>query len=100
MTETRKASDYSVYFKTWLILLVLTVMMVAIDRLRLPRAALVLVLVLAMLMKASLIGANFMHLRWERWGLVLLVALGLLLTGAALFFGIAPDGVRALRLAP
>ena len=59
---------------------------------------LILLLVAAMLVKAGLIAANFMHLRGERLALVLIVAFGILAVGAALFSGIAPDGVRTLRL--
>jgi len=92
------APTYRTYWRTWILLLALTLLMVILDQLAMPRALLVSVLVAAMLAKASLIGANFMHLRYERLGLVILVAAALLLTGAALFLGIAPDGARILRL--
>ena len=48
----------------------------------------------AMLTKASIIGANFMHLRTERLPLVVTVVIGLLLTGTILFVLIAPDALR------
>lgn len=48
----------------------------------------------AMLTKATLIGANFMHLRFERWPLVLTVVVGLLVMATILFVLIAPDAVR------
>ena len=47
-----------------------------------------------MLTKASIIGANFMHLRSERLPLVLTVVVGLLVTGLILFALIAPDAAR------
>ena len=46
-----------------------------------------------------MIGATFMHLRFEHRGLILAVVLGILATAAALYFLIAIDGARILRLA-
>ncbi len=86
------------YWKIWLVLLVITSVMVVVDQSAIGRGALVLILVVAMLAKATLIGSYFMHLRFERFGLVLTVAIGLLVTGALLFVLIAPDGLRALHL--
>ena len=51
-------------------------------------------MLVAMLTKASIIGANFMHLRRERVPLILTVVVGLLVTGAVLFALIAPDALR------
>lgn len=82
------------YGATWLALLALTVVMLIVDGSPLPRAAFVVVLLSAMLAKASLIGANFMHLRFERLPLTLMVIVGLLVTGALLFVLIAPDAIR------
>jgi len=47
-----------------------------------------------MLTKASIIGANFMHLKAERVPLITTVVVGLLVTGAILYVLIAPDAVR------
>ena len=58
------------------------------------------VLLVAMLTKASLIGANFMHLRFEQLSLALMVIVGLLITGTTLFVLIAPDAVRISAMAP
>ena len=82
------------YGTTWLALLALTVVMLIIDSSPIPRVAFVAVLLIAMLGKASLIGANFMHLRSERLSLALMVIVGLLITGTILFVLIAPDAVR------
>ena len=51
-------------------------------------------MVAAMLTKASIIGGNFMHLKFERSGLVLTVIVGLVVTGAILYVLIVPDAVR------
>lgn len=98
--KDRTHAGYGIYWRTWLLLLALTMGMAFLDRSAISRTALVWILVLAMLIKASLIGAYFMHLRFEKASLVLTVAAGLLLTAAALFFLIAPDGIRVLERSP
>lgn len=100
MTETEHGVNYRVYWLIWLFLLMLTLIMIGLDFLSIPRAVLILLLILVMLTKASLIGAYFMHLRFERLGLVLSVGLGILVTGAILFILIMPDGLRGLELSP
>ena len=82
------------YWITWSVLLVFTVVMLWADSASLPRQAFVVFMLIAMLTKASIIGANFMHLRSERAGLILTVAVGLLVTGAILYVLIVPDAVR------
>ena len=64
----------------------------------LPKVFVVLLLLGAMLVKASLIGAHFMHLRFEKLSLFLTVAVGILATAAILFLLISFDGIRILRL--
>ena len=87
-----------VYWITWSVLLVFTVVMVRMDSAAIPRQAFVAFMLVAMLTKASIIGANFMHLRFERVSLVLMVVIGLLVTGAVLYVLIAPDAVRIHRM--
>ncbi|MBI1873784.1 MAG: cytochrome C oxidase subunit IV family protein [Acidobacteria bacterium] len=82
------------YWGTWVALLVLTAMMLAVDSSPGPRLVFVAVLLGAMLAKAVLIGAHFMHLRFERASLAVMVIIGLLMTGAILFVLIAPDALR------
>ncbi len=98
MAKTLQEVGYRIYWFTWALLLVLTLAMLLTGYLSLPKALLVLLLILAMLGKASLIGANFMHLRFEKPSLVLVVAVGILATAAILFVLIAFDGLRILRL--
>ena len=83
-----------IYWITWAVLLVFTVAMLWADAASLPRLAFVVFMIGAMLTKASIIGANFMHLRSERLPIVLTVVFGLLVTGAVLFVLIAPDALR------
>jgi cytochrome c oxidase subunit IV len=82
------------YWITWSVLLVFTVVMLWADAASLPRTAFVVFMVTAMLTKASIIGANFMHLKSERMPLITTVVVGLLVTGAILYVLIAPDAVR------
>jgi len=88
------------YLGTWLGLLALTLVMLVIDGLSMPRGIFVSVLLSAMLVKATLIGANFMHLRFERLPLALMVVVGLLVTSVILFVLIVPDAVRIRAMAP
>jgi len=88
------------YWGTWLALLALTMLMLAIDSSPLPRAAFLTLIVSAMIGKAALIGANFMHLRFERWVLPVMVVVGLLINGLILFALIAPDAVRIGAMRP
>jgi cytochrome c oxidase subunit IV len=83
-----------VYWLTWGVLLIFTVVMLWADTASLPRTAFVVFMIAAMLTKASIIGANFMHLRFERAGIVLTVVIGLLFMGAVLYILIAPDALR------
>jgi caa(3)-type oxidase subunit IV len=96
VVETRP--NVTLYWATWVGLLALTVTMLLVDSTPIPRVVLVIVLLTAMLIKASLIGAHFMHLRFERALLAIVVAVALLVTGAILFALIAPDAVRIGRM--
>lgn len=90
--------SHRVYWVTWAVLLALSLIMIGLDGAGWPRTALVIVLLGAMLAKAALIAANFMHLRFEPPALVAAVALGILATSAALFVLIAVDGLRIFEL--
>jgi cytochrome c oxidase subunit IV len=82
------------YWITWSVLLVFTVGMLWADAASIPRTAFVVFMVAAMLTKASIIGANFMHLKSERVPLILTVVVGLLVTGTILYVLIVPDAAR------
>jgi len=89
---------YRVYWTAWSILLALTVVMVALDQMALPRQAFVILMLGAMLTKASIIGAYFMHLRSERLPLVAGVIVGLPINAAILYVLISPDALRILHM--
>ena len=82
------------YWVTWGVLLLFTVVMLWADGLALPRMAFVAFMLAAMLTKATIIGANFMHLRHENGWLVATVVVGLLVMGTILFVLIVPDAAR------
>ena len=98
MAQDTSGVGSSPYWRIWFVLLVLTLVMVFIDQSPLTRNLLVLVLVGVMLVKVSLIAGYFMHLRFEKLNLILVVLVGLLITGLLLFALIAPDGMRILDL--
>ncbi len=98
MTQEESKVSSSPYWRIWFVLLVLTLVMVFVDQSPLTRGVMVLVLVGVMLVKVSLIAGYFMHLRFEKLNLILVILVGLLITGLLLFVVIAPDGMRILNL--
>jgi caa(3)-type oxidase subunit IV len=85
------ANPYKIYWITWGILLVITVAMLAAEAFHLPRLFLVAFLLAFMMVKAAMIGGNFMHLRFERRNLALMVASGILVTSLILYLFITPE---------
>jgi cytochrome c oxidase subunit IV len=90
-------SPYRVYWITWAILLVITVGMLMAEALHLPRWFLVAFLLSFMMVKAVMIGGNFMHLRFEKPGLAFMVAGGILLTSLILYLFIAQESAHVLE---
>jgi cytochrome c oxidase subunit IV len=82
------------YWITWAVLLAFTMVMIWADGAAIPRTAFVVFVLGAMLTKASIIGANFMHLRHENAGIVVTVVVGLVATGVLLYVLISPDAAR------
>jgi cytochrome c oxidase subunit IV len=78
-------NPYRIYRVTWVILLIITVAMLASEAFHLPRWFLIVFLLAFMMVKASMIGGNFMHLRYERPALALTVAAGILVTSLILY---------------
>ena len=86
------------YWVTWGVLLALTLVMLVVDVAPLPKGLFVGVMLVAMLVKASLIGGNFMHLSHESMALVVTVLVGLLVTGLLLYVLIIPDAYRVAEM--
>ncbi|HUL03422.1 MAG TPA: cytochrome C oxidase subunit IV family protein [Gemmatimonadales bacterium] len=88
---------YRTYWVSWGVLLALTAVMLYSETVPLARLAAVSLLVVAMFVKAGVISAWFMHLKFEKAALVAAVVGSTLLTAAVLFALIAPDGAAMLR---
>ena len=97
MSAGTHGNPYRVYWVTWLILLVITVAMLLAERLHMPRWFLLLFLLAFMMVKAVMIGGNFMHLRHEHRQLAWMVAAGLLVTSLILFVFITPETWNVLQ---
>jgi cytochrome c oxidase subunit IV len=93
MSQT-EAVNLRVYWITWGVLLVVTLLMLLLDGANVSRTPFLLLMLGAMAVKATLIGGNFMHLRHENAGIVLTVIVGLFACGLILYTLIAPDAVR------
>jgi cytochrome c oxidase subunit IV len=78
------------YMKVFWWLLALTIVEVGIVYLSLPRWSLVTALVVMAFGKAFLVAWNYMHLRFERWTLIIVPLLALILI-ADLLLGLLPD---------
>lgn len=89
-----EAINLRVYWITWAVLLGITVLMLVADSAQMPRSALLVVMLGAMAVKATLIAGNFMHLRHEHVGIILTVVVGLVVCGLVLYVLIAPDAAR------
>jgi len=88
-----KTGGYKIYVVVWFWLLVFTVIEVGVVLFRVPQWVLVSSLLILAMMKAALIIAYFMHLRYERLSLVYTVITPLLL-GFVLFGALGPDALH------
>ncbi|HXB53607.1 MAG TPA: cytochrome C oxidase subunit IV family protein [Vicinamibacteria bacterium] len=97
MSDTSHANPYRVYWVTWGILLVITVSMLAAELLHLPRWFLIGFLVSFMMVKALMIGGNFMHLRYEKANLAVMVFTGIMVTSLILLAFITPESWNVMH---
>ena len=97
---SHEAASLKTYWVTWSVLLLLTVVMLVLDQAPMSRRLFVVVMVAAMVIKATLIAGNFMHLRFERLALVLMILVGLFVNGAILYGLIVPDALRIVGMGP
>lgn len=98
MTEHSSRSAYRHYWAVWAALLLITVVMLLKGYVSASPALLIPFLLAGMLVKASLISSEFMHLRFEKHVLILAVSIGILVTAAFLFVLLALDAMRIQRL--
>jgi cytochrome c oxidase subunit IV len=91
------ANPYKIYYQTWFLLLVITVAMLVAEKFHFPRVFLVLFLLLFMAVKAAMIAGNFMHLRFEKKNMAVMVASGIVLTSLILYVFITPESMHIKR---
>jgi cytochrome c oxidase subunit IV len=92
--DSDTAGNGRIYWMTWGVLLIITMIMLLIDSAQVSRSILLAVLLGAMAIKAALIAGNFMHLRHEHAGIIVTVVAGLLVMGLILYGLIAADAAR------
>ena len=95
--ESVGSHGYKGYWLLWIVLLVITVTMIFIGDSPLSKAPQAILLLLGASLKASLIIFFYMHLRFENRNLILLVLLGIFLTGILMFVVPAFDGTQILE---
>jgi cytochrome c oxidase subunit IV len=93
---THGGNPYRAYWISWAILLTITVGMLLAEALHMPRLFLILFLLAFMMVKAVMIGANFMHLRYEKRNLAVMVAGGILVTSLILYVFVAQESAHVL----
>lgn len=87
------------YWGVWLSLLILTIVELWVARAPMPRFAVVISLCALALVKAALVAAYFMHLKFEKYALILIVLSPLLLS-AILYVGLVPDATTHVHWLP
>lgn len=92
-----QAKPYRIYWITWILLLFITTGMLAAEELHMPRWFLIPFLLAFMMVKAMMIGGNFMHLRYEKRNLAIMVFGGIMVTSLILFLYIAPESANVLQ---
>lgn len=96
MSDKAQGNPYRIYWITWAILLTITVMMLAAEKFHMPAWFLIVFLLAFMMVKAVMIGGTFMHLRFEKRNLSVMVGVGILLTSLILFTCITPESWNVL----
>ena len=87
------------YWGVWLSLLILTIVELWVAKAPMPKAAVVFALCALALAKAALVAAYFMHLKFEKYALILIVMSPLLLS-AILYIGLVPDATTHIHWLP
>ncbi len=98
MADTGHESGYRIYAVTWFWLLAITVLELAVVLLGVPKLLLATTLIVMAALKAGLIIAYFMHLRYERLSLIYAVLVPMFFLAIVLFSGVAPDAVHTFIL--
>lgn len=98
MADTEHSGGYRIYVVTWFWLLVITLVELAIVLLHVPKLILATSLLIMAFLKAGLIVAYFMHLRYERLSFIYAVLVPMVFLAVVLWTGVFPDALNVLHL--
>ena len=98
MADTEHTGGYRIYAVTWFWLLAITVVELAIVLMHVPKIVLATALIIMALLKAWLIVAYFMYLRYERLSLVYAVMVPMVFLAVILWTGTFPDALNVFNL--
>jgi cytochrome c oxidase subunit 4 len=87
------------YWMVWLVLLILTIIELGVAKSPMPKVAIIVSLCALALAKAAIVAAYFMHLKFEKYALILVVMSPLVLS-AILYIGLVPDAITHLHWLP
>jgi len=97
MTRSHPQGLTRMYLIAWLVLVAITALEVSLVLVfRVPPAARATVLIILALMKATLIGAYYMNLRFERLAMIYIAVIPLLLL-ALMLVAVVPDAALLLK---
>src|SRR5437016_3766271 len=97
-TEEHFAGSNKLFFSVWFWLLLLTGFEVFLGYIQLPVVYMLVILMGASIIKAALIVAYFMHLRFERLPLILTIVPALVICICLMLLVFFPDSFRAREL--
>ncbi len=95
--EAHVADNYRVYGVVWFWLLAITLLELGAVLVHVPRTLLIVMLLVMALMKAGLIIAYFMHLRYDRLSLVYTVVTPMFFLAIVIFAFMGPDALSVLH---
>ncbi len=96
MTGTTNEHAEPNYWMVWLALAILTVVELLVAQVHGARAFVIFSLCALALVKAGLVAAYFMHLKFEKYALILIVVSPLVLSGI-LYVGLVPDAITHIH---
>jgi cytochrome c oxidase subunit 4 len=96
-TEHQHKGEYRIYAVTWFWLLAITVLELAVVLLGVPKILLATTLIAMAILKAGLIMAYFMHLRYEKLSLIYAVVVPMFFLAIVLFSGVGPDALSVFH---
>ena len=100
LTHEHAVGTTMLFAKVWIWLLLLTIVEVYLAYLRLPVPIMITILVGLSLIKAALIISYFMHMRFERLGLFLLLIPAMVFCICMMLIMFFPDSIRLSHLRP